>query len=102
MDPVKCRVNKLSECKSKIETTCSVPEVNETQLEKCKEAAQKLIDDLDSCFQPLKDDDEACSCFNDLSLDSELEQIGDCDTKTENDNVLDDMKKCKKSKIDIL
>ena len=68
-----------------------------------RESAKKLIDDLDSCFQPLKaDEDEACSCFNDLNLDSELELIGDCDTKTENDKVLDEMRKCKKSKIDIL
>ena len=96
-------LDKLSKCKSSIETACLVPEVDETQLENCRESAKKLIDDLDSCFQPLKaDEDEACSCFNDLNLDSELELIGDCDTKTENDKVLDEMKKCRKSKIDIL
>ena len=95
-------LDKLTKCKSNIETACFVPEVNETQLENCKESAKKIIDDLDSCFQPLKDDDEACSCLNELNLDSELELIGDCDTKTENDKVLDEMKICKKSKIEIL
>merc|ERR1719270_1392980 len=91
-------VDKLNKCKSNIETACVVPDVDDILLENCKQAAEKLLRDLDSCFQPLKDNnDEACSCINDLNLDSELEPIGDCDTKSENDKVLDGTKTCKKS-----
>merc|ERR1712235_157515 len=88
----------LDGCSKEVEDACKFPfdDAKLAELKVCYDVASELRQKTEECLKPSLTDAEGCTCFNDLSLDSQVSAVKNCSIDSENSEALKAKNACKK------
>merc|ERR1712227_1034882 len=88
----------LDGCSKEVEDACKFPfdDAKLAELKVCYDVASELRQNTEECLKPSLTDAEGCTCFNDLSLDSQVSAVKNCSIDSENSEALKAKNACKK------
>ena len=91
----------LDGCSKEVEDACKFPfdDAKFAEIKVCYDVASELRQKTEECLKPSLTDAEGCTCFNDLSLDSQVSAVKNCSIDSENSEALKAKNACKKSKF---
>merc|ERR1711973_424687 len=91
-------LNTLDGCSKEVEDACKFPfdDAKLAELKVCYDVASELRQKTEECLKPSLTDAEGCTCFNDLSLDSQVSAVKNCSIDSENSEALKAKNGCKK------
>ena len=97
-------LSQLDRCGIEIDAACSFPLDEEAMsaLEQCYNDATVYLTKVDNCLDPQFIVQQGCACFAAIQVGDLFDKVTACETKTANDLVKTEKKKCVKSKRKLL
>ena len=94
-------LSQLDKCGTEIDTACSFPLDEEamSSLEQCYNDATDYLTKVDNCLHPQFIVQQGCACFAAIQVGDLFDKVLACETKTANDLVKTEKRKCVKSKL---
>ena len=94
-------LSQLDKCATEIDSSCSFPVDDEAMLalEQCYTDATAYLAKVDNCLNPQFIVQQGCACFAAIQVGDLLDKVIACETKTANDIVRKEKKKCIQSRL---
>ena len=94
-------MSQLDKCGTEIDAACSFPVDEEAMsaLEQCYNDATDYLTKVDNCLDPQFIVQQGCACFAAIQVGDLFDKVLACETKTANDLVKTEKRKCVKSKL---
>ena len=94
-------LSQLDKCGTEIDSSCSFPVDDEAMsvLEQCYTDATAYLAKVDNCLNPQFIVQQGCACFAAIQVGDLLDKVVACETKTANDLVRKEKKKCIQSRL---